>query len=96
MQNRLKTAGGIVFILGILSLILAPFIGSLAFDNLWSVEPLTYIGAVLAALGLGVISVSYTVNSVINKRRGDEAGNNNGFHSWSEVTQRYFDLFDTT
>ena len=45
IQNRLKTAGGIVFLLGILSLILAPFVGSLAFDNLWSVEPLTYSGA---------------------------------------------------
>ena len=93
IQNRLKTAGGIVFLLGILSLILAPFVGSLAFDNLWSVEPLTYIGAVLAAVGLGVVSISYTVNSVMNKSHGVEAGNN-GFHDWSEVTQRYFDLFD--
>ena len=94
MQNGFKTAGGIVFLLGILSLILAPFVGSLAFDNLWSVEPLTYIGAVLAAVGLGVVSISYTVNSVVNKGRDDDASNNNGFHNWSEVTQRYFDLFD--
>ena len=94
MQTRLKTAGSIVFILGILSLILAPLIGHLAFDSLWTVEPLTYIGAVLAAIGLGVVSISYTVYGAINKGQGNENGNNNGVHSWSEVTQRYFDLFD--
>ena len=94
MQTRFKTAGSIVFLLGIISLILAPLIGHLTFDSLWSVEPLTYIGAVLATVGLGVVSVSYTVNGVINKRLEGAASNGNGAHNWSEVTQRYFDLFD--
>ena len=94
MQTGLKTAGSIVFLLGIISLILAPLIGHLAFDSLWSVEPLTYIGAVLAAIGLGAVSVSYTVNGVINNRQAEHSGTTNGSHNWSEVTQRYFDLFD--
>lgn len=94
MQIRIRIIGGLVFLLGIISLILAPLIGSMAFRSLWSIEPLSYIGAVLAALGLGVVSLSYLAPGFIARRRAGGAFYGADGQRWSQVTQRYFDLFD--
>ncbi|MFQ6030552.1 MAG: sensor histidine kinase, partial [Dehalococcoidia bacterium] len=84
----------VVFLIGVFSLILAPIIGSKAFNSLWSVEPLSYIGAVLASVGLGVIALSLTIPGALAKRRGGVITDGNNVQRWSEVTQQYFDLFD--
>ena len=94
MQTRLSIAGALVFLAGIVSLVLAPLIGSAAFDSLWSVEPLSYIGTLVAVVGLGAICLAYAVPALIAWRRGEGATNNPTVQRWSEVTQRYFDLFD--
>ena len=93
MKTRLRIAGGGVFVAGLLSLILAPLIGSATFNNLWSVEPLSYIGAVLAALGLGVVSLSYIFSELIARRQANNH-DDSSLPGWSEITQHYFDLFD--
>ena len=79
---------------GIILLILAPMIGEKAFSSLWGVEPLSYIGAVLLMAGLGVISASYLVPVLIAKRRGQPTVEENVEQRWSQLTQRYFELFD--
>ena len=94
MQTRLSIAGALVVLAGIVSLVLAPLIGSAAFDSLWSVEPLSYIGTLLAVVGLGAICLAYAVPALIAWRRGDGTTNNPTVQRWSEVTQHYFDLFD--
>ncbi len=92
MQSKVRITGGLVLFLGIISLILAPLVGNMAFRSLWSVEPLSYIGALLAVLGLGVVSLSYVAPALMgrNKATADAVAQQH----WSRVTQHYFDLFD--
>ncbi len=92
IQSKVRITGGLVLFSGIISLVLAPLVGNMVFRSLWSVEPLSYIGALLAVLGLGVVSISYIAPAVMgrNKVSDDVAAQQH----WSRVTQHYFDLFD--
>ena len=56
--------GGVAVFGGVVLIILAPIIGDDLFDTLWGVEPLTYIGAILLLVGLGVISLSVVMPGV--------------------------------
>ena len=92
MQSKVRITGGLALFLGVISLVLAPLVGNMVFRSLWSVEPLSYIGAILAVLGLGVVSLSYIAPAVMgkNKASSDAVAQQH----WSRVTQHYFDLFD--
>lgn len=79
---------------GVLLLILAPIIGEGLFDSLWGVEPLAYIGAILLVVGFGAIAASYLIPELIERRKPQPAAEENVEQRWSQVTQRYFDLFD--
>ncbi len=89
-----RISGGIVVLGGLLLLILAPLIGENLFDSLWGVEPLAYIGAILLVVGFGAIAASYLIPELIDWRRGQPAAEEDLEQRWSQVTQRYFDLFD--
>ena len=88
MQTIAKTLGGMAALVGVISLVLAPLVGATLSDTLWGVEPLTYIGAVLVIIGLGTVSLSYVIPSLITRRKrsGTEG-------QWGQITQDYFDLF---
>ena len=92
MQSKVRITGALVLFLGVVSVIMAPLVGNIVFRSLWSVEPLSYIGALLAVLGLGVVSISYVAPAVMgrNKATADAVAQQH----WSRVTQHYFDLFD--
>ncbi len=79
---------------GILLLILAPIIGESLFGSLWGVEPLSYIGAILLVMGLGALAASYLIPELIARRRGQPPAQESVEQRWSQVTQRYFELFD--
>ena len=79
---------------GLLSLILSPIFSEAYFANLWGVEPLAYIGAVVIILGLLTIALAYIVPEVIEHGLGGENQGSDGALNWSEVTQQYFELFD--
>ena len=85
-----RVAGGLVAVGGVALLILSPFIGESVFSELWAVEPLAYIGAVLATGGLLATSLAYAVPAIVARRRGAGAGD---LDRWGRVTQDYFDLF---
>ena len=59
-----RIAGVVVGVAGVIAVLLAPFIGEELFGSLWGVEPLTYIGAILVIVGLGVTSLSYVLSGV--------------------------------
>ena len=63
-------------------------------DTLWGVEPLTYIGAVLLLVGLGAISLSAVMPALMSFRNGGTGAQETIEQRWSQVTQRYFELFD--
>ena len=99
VQTGVRISGGIVVLGGILLLILAPIIGENLFDSLWGLEPLAYIGAILLVVGFAAIAASYFVPELVNRRvgisaTGDPAAEYSVEQRWSQVTQRYFDLFD--
>ena len=79
---------------GVILIILAPIIGDDLFDSLWGVEPLAYIGAILISVGLGFASLTVVIPALIALRTGGSAGEVTLEHSWSQVTERYFELFD--
>jgi len=99
-----KVSGGLVVFSGIILLILAPIIGDNLFNFLWGVEPLTYLGTILLLVGLGFVAGSYVIPSLISRLNGrrssdgsepdDGAEPRTVEQQWSQVTQRYFDLFD--
>ena len=94
MQTGVRVIGVVVFVAGLVVLLLAPLLGSAVFDRLWSVEPLSYIGAVVLLIGLGITSLSFFVPIAIAKYRGVDANGDPIAERWAQITQQYFDLFD--
>ena len=78
---------------GLVSIVLAPFVGDTAFDRLWGVEPLSYIGAVVLLVGMAALTLSYILAERSDKRVVG-GGNDDDGGRWSEITQQYFDLFN--
>ena len=89
-----KFMGGIIALSGGICIILAPFIGKSAFDFLWGVEPLAYIGGILLIAGLGVAAAVYAGTEWSRRRSLQGANSRQPGHSWSETTLQYFQLFD--
>ena len=92
--NGARIIGGVVALAGVTSFILASLVGDAIFSNLWRVEPLTYIGAVLVIVGLGLTSLSYVIPWVIAKKSTDSTTDSPAVERWSQITQQYFDLFN--
>ena len=90
----MRITGGAAVFGGVILFILAPIIGDNLFDTLWGVEPLTYIGAVLLLVGLGAISLSIVMPALISIWTGGTGAQETIEQRWSQVTQRYFELFD--
>ena len=80
--------------IGLLSLILSPIFGEVFFVNVWGVEPLAYIGAVVMIVGLLTVALTYILPDVIERGLGREKPEGGGAQNWGEVTQQYFELFD--
>ena len=51
-QSIVKALGLLVLAVAVACFVLAPIIGEALFASLWGIEPLTYIGAALVAMGL--------------------------------------------
>ncbi len=94
MHTGIRIAAGVVVFGGVVLLVVAPIIGSDLFEALWGVEPLSYTGAVLLLVGLGVISASYLIPAVAHRGDGAADGESAMLPRWSRVTQQYFQLFD--
>lgn len=93
-------AAGVVATAGIACLVLSPVVGPATFDNLWGVEPLGYIGAVLLIAGLAGASIALAVAAVgqasraAAERDGREMAGDDQNDHWREVTLGFFNEFD--
>ena len=94
MQTWSIVCGVVVFAAGVVSLLLAPIVGSSLFKSVWTVEPLTYIGGGLVALGLGVVSLSYALPGIRRSRTGEALSSDDVAEQWRQLTQQYFALFN--
>ena len=85
---------------GIVCLVLSPFIGPAVSDDLWGVEPLGYIGAVLliaglaaAAAGLAVAAAGQADRAEAERNGRELTGEQQGDH-WRQMTLGFFNEFD--
>ena len=87
--------GGLVVASGLACLILAPIVGPAAFDNLWGVEPLDYIGAVLLIAGLAIAAIGLAAATMTSTERNgrEQTGEEQSDH-WRETTLSFFNEFD--
>ena len=87
--------GGLMAFAGIICLILSFIIGPAAFDSLWGVEPLAYIGGVALIIGLAVIvaALAITVMSGNGRAERELTGEQQSEH-WRETTRQFFELVD--
>ena len=98
VQAGARVFGGLVIVGGVILLILAPTVGDAVFGSLWSVEPFSYVGTILLAAGLAIVVVSHAVANFLERRyqRAIRSASPEApiEERWSQVTQRYFELFD--
>ena len=90
-----RFAGLIAAALGLLAVILAPFIGDVVFPSFkWQVEPLAYIGVVVVICGLAAAAGAAGLDALARRRRGRGRGPaGDATRTWSRVTQDYFEMF---
>lgn len=94
LQTGARIVGGLIVLAGVINLILAPIIGSSVFENLWGVEPFSYIGAILVMAGLGAVSLSYIIPRIVGKQNPLNDRLSDTTQQWSQLTKQYFELFD--
>ena len=88
MRVNLKLAVGLVIGAGVLCLIMAPIFGSGVSENLWGVEPLTYVGAELLIAGLLVTTIYYVSSERTRQKAGRGAATGKTGQKWSQMTQQ--------
>ena len=92
-SRRLRVAAAVVIGAGALGVGLAPLLGEAVSESLWTIEPLAYVGGVLLIAGLGVLTASYVLPARSAGSRVAEDGPAHTPERWSEITQRYFEVF---
>ncbi len=58
IQSVARIAGLIIALAGVVGFALAPILGSGLTENIWVIEPLSYVGAMLLIVGLAILSLS--------------------------------------
>jgi len=94
MAKIIRSVGGTVLAVGLLLLMLSPFLGEVFFDSVLEIEKSAYVGAIVVIVGLLTIALTYIIPEVIERGLGGETPGADDALSWSEVTQQYFELFD--
>jgi len=85
-----RYAGIAAATLGVVAIVLAPFIGETLFPSFkWQVEPLAYLGVVAVVAGLAVGLTAFA----LEMRGAGERVAGETMRKWSRVTQEYFEMF---
>ena len=92
--SLVRLLGVLILVFGVANLLMAPVVGKAMFAQLWGIEPLTYMGASLAILGLTITTLSYFVSGFLRTRRQAAEDEARFAERWTQVTQQYFDLFN--
>ena len=94
MHRGVIISGLGITLAGMIGLGVSPFVGELAFSDLWGVEPIAYLSAVVMIGGLGLISLAYLMRSLTARRTARVNAAIMDPHRWGRTTQQYFELFD--
>ena len=85
---------------GVVCLVLSPFLSPAVFDDLWGVEPLGYIGALLLIVGLAATAIGLAVAAAGQAARSGADGgaiqisDEEQSNHWREITLGFFNEFD--
>ncbi len=85
---------------GVVCLVLSPFVSAAVFDDLWGVEPLGYIGALLLIVGLAATAIGLAVAAAGQAARSRADGgtlqisDEEQSNHWREITLGFFNEFD--
>jgi signal transduction histidine kinase len=93
LQRWTRVSGCLIFLAGIAGLAVSPFFGEAVSPTLWAIEPMAYVGAGTAIVGLGVTTLSYFVPQVMGRNHNANHINQQTAEKWGQLTQQYFDLF---
>ena len=94
-QLAVVSGAAVVAASGAVCLFVSPFVGSAAFDTLWGVEPLGYIGAVLLIVGLAIVAIGLAATTLgqaalaAAERNGRERSGEEQSDQWREVTMGF-------
>ena len=66
-QSIAKALGLLTLAVAAACFVLAPLIGEALFASMWGIEPLTYIGAALLAMGLTVLLLAFALPQMMNR-----------------------------
>ena len=89
----LRIVAGLVLVGGVGGLALAPFIGQSLFLELWGIEPLSYLGALLVVAGLGSTTLTYYLPRLLGRDEPEADTDQQAAEKWGQLTQQYFELF---
>ena len=85
--------GAVVCLVGVILVLSAPIFGGRLSDNLWAVEPVSYVAVAIIISGLVVITTSYSVSGILRRKISSYSSGNELMSNWASVTQQYFELF---
>lgn len=85
-----KIAAALAIGAGALCLLLSPILGPAAFNSLWAIEPLAYIGAALLIAGLAAAALAYAAQNRARPANSPAAQT----ARWREITGQFFEVFD--
>ena len=85
--------GAIICVVGVILIVSTPVLGSRFSDNLWAVEPVSYIATVILISGLVIISLSYVISGLFFKKTDSYDSGGELLANWASLTQQYFELF---
>jgi len=85
--------GAIVCLVGVILILIAPILGDRLSDNLWAVEPASYVAAVSIIAGLGIITTAYSISGIFQRKINSHSSGNELISNWASLTQQYFELF---
>ena len=88
-----RLAVSLIALSGLTGMTLSPFIGEVLSPNLWGIEPIAYISAVIIVVSLTSICLSYYIPRLLNKSEGIGSFDHRTTEQWGLLTQQYFELF---
>ena len=85
--------GIIVSLTGVILILSTPVLGMRVSDNLWAVEPVSYVATGIIISGLVIITMTYAVSGLLRRSPSPYNSGDELLSTWASLTQQYFELF---
>ncbi len=85
--------GSLAFLVGVILMLSAPILGKRVSDELWAVEPVSYIATGIIIFGLVIITSTYMISGLVGRKRLDDNFRQESLSDWASLTRGYFELF---